>query len=135
MKKICRNCHFLCEYDNDNVRMVTKEERQRFESGKLEPSDWGFNHPKCFHNVWDHLKLPKDIKLLKEVNERNRDNCFFYNFRPEFQLDAAVEIQKRESDYDRLKRSNMYTRIGLLIAAGAATIQAAVSYIEHFIEK
>ncbi len=41
---------------------------------------------------------------------------------------AADELQKREQERNELKRSNMYTRIGLILAAGGLFLNAFVNW-------
>ncbi len=43
---------------------------------------------------------------------------------------AADELQKREQERNELKRSNMYTRIGLMFAAGGLFLNAVVSWLK-----
>jgi len=45
-------------------------------------------------------------------------------------FDAARELQKRESENRQLKRANLYTRIGLWIAAGALVANAVIAYFK-----
>jgi hypothetical protein len=46
-------------------------------------------------------------------------------------FDAAKELQARQDANRQLKRSNMYTRIGLWIAAGALAVDAIVTYFKE----
>jgi hypothetical protein len=43
---------------------------------------------------------------------------------------AAEELQKREQENEQLKRSNLYTRIGLWIAAIGLILSAFVSLLK-----
>jgi len=45
-------------------------------------------------------------------------------------FDAARELQKRDNEHKELKRSNLYTRIGLWVAAGALGISALIEVLK-----
>ena len=86
---------------------------------------------KCHLGVWDEGMCQslggRDITL----NKTNRkDICFFFPYHSAMLFDAAKELQKREEENRQLKRSNMYTRIGLWIAAGALVANAIIAYLK-----
>jgi len=86
---------------------------------------------KCQLGVWDEgvSRLPggRDDTLNTTVR---KDNCFFFPHNPAMLFDAASELQKREHENRQLKSSNMYTRIGLWIAAGALIANAVIAYFK-----
>lgn len=43
---------------------------------------------------------------------------------------AAKELQRRQSENEQLKRSNLYTRVGLWVAAGALVLNVVVEFLK-----
>ena len=135
MKYLCRNCHFLTkEIREPNTGRplsfsVSKEEREKAQRGHI---DFVGNMYclKCHMGVWDEGVSPSKDQRLERVNNVNRrDKCFFFPHNASMMFDAARELQKREQENRQLKRSNMYTRIGLWIAALALLASAIISTI------
>ncbi len=132
-KKICRNCHFLAkEIRESNVGgrvlcfSVSGEERSKVNDGDINfvAEQYCLN---CYHGVWDEGVIPGKENRLAVVNETNRHGkCFFYPYNPGMLFKAAEELQRREQEYKQLKRSNLYTRIGLYIAAISLFFSAIV---------
>lgn len=135
MKQICRNCHFMSKEHSDktgvvHIFSVSSQER---EEAKNENIDFVGNHYSlnCYHGVWDEGVAPGKEKRLRIINEINRKRkCFFWPYNPEMLFKAAVELQKREQENEQLKKSNLYTRIGLWIAAIGLFFSAIVSLIK-----
>jgi len=46
-------------------------------------------------------------------------------------FDAARELQKRADENRQMKRSNLYTRIGLWVAVGALAVSALVQFLKN----
>jgi hypothetical protein len=83
--------------------------------------------------VWDEGLDPAKEQRLYRVNEVNRRNkCFFFPHDTGMLFDAARELQKREQENRQLKKSNMFTRIGLWIAALALLANAVIGILNLF---
>ncbi len=135
MRTICRKCHFLAKETRDSgtgtpiVFSLNKQERKVLESS---PNDvvsryYALN---CHMGVWDEgvSGSPNDRDTIINRTKRNA-SCFFFPYYPAM-LFAAKELQKREADNEKIIRSNMYTRIGLFVAAGALCVNALVAYLK-----
>jgi hypothetical protein len=75
--------------------------------------------------VWDEGVGAKEDRNTV-INLTFRNSCFFFPHHPAMLYDAAKELQKRQSDNDQLKKSNLYTRIALWIAAGALVLDSII---------
>jgi hypothetical protein len=134
MKRSCINCHFLSkEYVEDNTGRrlnfcVSDEERKQIKSHRKNVIKEYYS-TECHMGVWREGATKKD-DFFEIVNSTNRGNCFFYPFQGEMLFKAAEELQKREQDRRELKRSNMYTRIGLWVASGALFLNALLSWLK-----
>ena len=85
---------------------------------------------KCQMGVWDEGVSPgKEDRIERLTNVDRKDQCFFFPYNPSMLFDAAIELQKRQQANHQIKRSNMYTRIGLWIASGALVINAIIGII------
>lgn len=136
MKAICRNCHFLAkEYRRESIGYplsfsLNESERKLVQS---DPGNAVENHCslKCHLGVWNEgVSQPpggRDFTLNKAPR---KNSCFFFPYHSAMLFDAAKELQKREEENRQLKRSNMYTRIGLWIAAGALVANAIIAYLK-----
>jgi hypothetical protein len=132
MKEICRNCHFLAKEVREGTgrvltSSVSTNERVAAKAGEIDflKSYFGL---KCQMGVWDEGVAPGKEDRLERVNITNRaDKCFFFPYDPSMMFPAAEELQKRSQENRNLKKSNMYTRVGLWIAALALLINAAVN--------
>ncbi|WP_217557753.1 hypothetical protein [Vibrio metschnikovii] len=133
MKKNCRNCHFLTkEYtsidsDFETSNSFSNVERCEIDRMKANPIKDHYA-AKCHMSVWRE-GATKDPDFYKKVITSNRSNCFFYPYQKGMLFKAAEIMQKRQQDNEHLKRSNMYTRIGLWIAAGALILNVVVNYL------
>ena len=133
MKKVCTNCHFFGKGHSEKSAdegvnlFVSNDEREMASSGKKE-----FTKPyysvRCLMGVWDERFNEKgeDLNHLVAIINRN-DKCFFFPYDEGMMLEAAKELQKRKQEYSQLRRSNMYTRIGLFIAAFALVANVAIN--------
>lgn len=136
MKAICRNCHFLAkEYREENTGRplsfsLNESERELVQS---DPASAVKDHYslKCHLGVWDEGVSQSPGGRDVTLNKTHRKNiCFFFPYHSAMLFDAARELQKREEENRQLKRSNMYTRIGLWIAAGALVANAVIAYFK-----
>lgn len=131
MKPICRNCHFLSKEHRDNtgkiyVFSLTQQEREK---AAITPDEVIATHYSlnCKMGVWDEGVSGTIQDRNSIINLTRRDsNCFFFPHHPAMLFDAARELQKRNNENNQLKRSNLYTRIGLWVAAGALLINALI---------
>lgn len=57
--------------------------------------------------------------------------CFFFPYHPAMLYDAARELQKRADENMQMKKSNLYTRIGLWVAAGALAVSTLVEVLKN----
>jgi len=137
MRPICRNCHFLAkEYREENTGRVlqfslTQNERENIEStpGQSVPDHYSL---KCYMGVWDEGVSGSIQDRHSIINLTDRASaCFFFPYNQAMLFDAARELQKRSAENEQLKRSNLYTRIGLWIAAGALAVSALVEYLKN----
>lgn len=132
MKQICRNCHFMSKEHRDEIGdvhifSVSAIERENAKNGVADfvGSQFSLN---CYHGVWDEGVAPGKAGRLNTIAEVNRKwNCFFWPYAPAMLFKSAVELQKREQENELIKRSNLYTRIGLWIAAISLFFSAIVS--------
>ena len=86
----------------------------------------------CHMGVWDEGVSGLTQDRNSTVNLVPRDSaCFFFPYHPAMLFDAARELQKRGAEYEEMKRSNRYTRIGLWVAAGALAVNALVEYLKN----
>jgi hypothetical protein len=81
----------------------------------------------CYLGVWDTGIDPSLNRELTDVIEKNRNqNCFFLEENLGMSFQAAKILQERKHQNEQLKRSNLYTRLGLWIAAVALFANAIV---------
>ena len=80
--------------------------------------------------VWDEGPTVNLKDIVNRISTQSRkDKCFFFPYNPKMLFDAATELQKREQENRQIKRSNMYTRIGLWVASVALLINAIIEII------
>ncbi|EGQ9939744.1 hypothetical protein CRN32_04100 [Vibrio vulnificus] len=131
MRKSCINCHFLSkEYVEDNTGRrlcFTIDEQDRNDIRKRKE-----NTVKQYYTVECHKGVWRDSMGKEEFYNRvvklKRPYCFFFPYQQDMMFAAADELQKREQERNELKRSNMYTRIGLILAAGGLFLNAFVNW-------
>jgi hypothetical protein len=134
MKKNCVNCHFLAEKillkDNKSITdSIGLNLRNTIKEQKIKPSATSDGVMVCHQGVWDEGIAPHNNFYNSCVAE-NRNNCFFYPYQENMLFRAAKELQKRVQENKELKRSNMYTRIGLWVTSGALLLSALVSWFK-----
>jgi len=137
MKPICRNCHFLSKEhreENTGRALVFSLSTQEREKAAVAPQEMvaTYYSVNCHMGVWDE-------GISGSVQERNATvnlvsratGCFFFPYHPAMLFDAARELQKRADENKQMKRSNLYTSIGLWVAAGALAVNALVAYLKN----
>jgi hypothetical protein len=110
---------------------LSLEERKVAESSPAEvvPTYYSL---KCYMGVWDEGISSSSHERDSILNHISREGvCFFFPYHPAMLFDAARELQRRASDNQQMKRSNLYTRIGLWVAAGALAVSALVEYLKN----
>lgn len=136
MKSICRHCHFLAkEYRDENTgRVLTsplnKQEREKaaLASNEMVATYHSLN---CHMGVWDEGVSGSTEERNATINLVPRaSSCFFFPYHAAMLFDAARELQKRADENRQMKKSNLYTRIGLWVAAGALAVNALVTYLK-----
>lgn len=136
MKPICRHCHFLAkEYREENtgralVFSLNKHEREKaaLASNEIVATYYSLN---CHMGVWDEGVSGSTEERNAIINLVPRDSgCFFFPYHAAMLFDAARELQKRADENRQMKKSNLYTRIGLWVAAGALAVNAIVTYLK-----
>lgn len=137
MKPICRHCHFLAkEYREENTGRVhtfslTEPEREKAELSPQEivAAHYSLN---CHMGVWDEGASGSTEERNSIINFAPRESsCFFFPYHPAMLFGAAQELQKRADENRQLKRSNLYTRIGLWVAAGALAVSTLVEALKN----
>lgn len=130
IKNICQYCHFLSketrEENTGRTHSFSLPSEERVDLDKV-PTHYSV---KCWMGVWDEGVAPHPIDrrdTISKVNRRGR--CFFWPHRPSMLFKAAEILQKREHEYEQMKRSNLYTRIGLWIAAIGLFVGAVVKFL------
>lgn len=138
MRPICRHCHFLAkETREENTGRIlaftlNKQERENaaLTSNEMVATYYSLN---CHMGVWDE-------GISGSIEERNEiinlvpraSGCFFFPYHASMLFDAAQELQKRADENRQMKKSNLYTRIGLWVAAGALAVNALVTYLKIY---
>ena len=137
MKPICRHCHFLSKEhreENTGRALVFSLSEQEREKAVLAPREvvapyYSLN---CHMGVWDEGVSGSVEERSSIINLTPRaSGCFFFPYHPAMLYDAARELQKRADENMQMKRSNLYTRIGLWVAAGALAASALVEVLKN----
>lgn len=136
MKPICRHCHFLAkEYREENTGRalafsLNKQEREKaaLASNEIVATYYSLN---CHMGVWVEGVSGSTEERNAIINLVPRaSGCFFFPYHAAMLFDAARELQKRTDENRQMKKSNLYTRIGLWVAAGALAVNAMVTYLK-----
>lgn len=129
--KNCTNCHFLAkEYRGDDGRSYcfsfSNIDRENINNIR------DFYSLKCAKGVWDEGVEPSLANdRYRTINKVNREDfCFHFDVHEGMLFEAASELQKRQEEYKKYNRGNLYTRIGLYIAAAALIVDTIVSIVE-----
>lgn len=129
MKQICRKCHFLSKTHRSNngdthVFSWSSNDRAAGEVKKHYSAS-------CHFGVWDTGISPALNNDLNGVIDKDRkDGCFFMENHPGMSFQAAKVLQERNSQNAQLKKSNLYTQIGLWIAALALLANVIVALLK-----
>lgn len=116
MKPICRNCHFLAKSHQ------TRGGESHVFSWNEDDRTTGFvkEHysPNCYLGVWDAGINPSLLEKTNKLIDEDRKNLYFFiENHPGMSFQAAEILQEGRAQNSDLKRSNLYTQIGLWIAA------------------
>ena len=128
--KNCKNCHFLTKETRiddgkSHSFSLSSSERENLNAIAEQYS------LKCAKGVWDEGVQPSLANDREHIIKLNRENfCFHLKVHEGMLFGAASELQKREEEYKKYNRTNMYTQIGLCIAAAALIVDTFVSIIE-----
>lgn len=133
--KNCKNCHFLAkEYRGDDGRSHNFSLSSSDRENIINIRD--FYSLKCAKGVWDEGVEPTLINdrdcIINKINRE--DFCFHFDVHEGMLFEAASELQKRQEEYKKYNRNNLYTQIGLYIAATALIVDAIAElgkYIEN----
>lgn len=137
MKPICRHCHFLtkeCREENTGHVLVFSLSKQEREKAELAPQEMvaTYYSLNCHMGVWDEGVSGSREERNSIINLVPRaSGCFFFPYHPAMLFNAAQELQKRADENRQMKRSNLYTQIGLWIAAAALVVSALVEYLKN----
>jgi len=116
MRESCRHCHFLmktsrsdngtehrfCWSADDRANGAVKSHYSRA----------------CYFGVWDcGIEPGLENNFVHVIDVSRKGSCFFMPMNPGMSFPAAKILQERAAQNAALKRSNLYTRIGLWIAA------------------
>ena len=128
MQKKCINCHFLTKEADGHKNTVNADERKKALNGNNEfiNTNYSLN---CYMGVWDEGVF-NDNNRINRIAKSKRLNCFFYPHQPDMLFKAAMELQKRDQEHKELKRSYLYTRIGLLLATGSLLVMSLVEWLK-----
>lgn len=122
--KNCLNCHFFIKtIHSENCAHHTMAINQKMRDC-IKKGDFSWRKQcslNCDFLVWSEGFTP-NINLQETIIKTKRNDCFFWKYKPNMLLPAARKLQKRKSENEKLKRSLMYTRIGLYISAFALLI-------------
>lgn len=133
--KNCKNCHFLSKEarlpNGQGMSFsLTQEERE----SAISNTDAIGEHfaLKCAKGVWDEGVSPRlaeqRVELISETNRK--DFCFYFPVHEGMLFQAANELQARHQEIAQLKRSNLYTRIGLWFAGIGLIASAIASFLK-----
>jgi len=130
MKQVCQSCHFLSK----EVREENTGRALCFSLSQSDRSDVegvaDHYSLKCWMDVWDEGVAPHPVSRTDTIAGTHREGrCFFFPYRSNMLFPAAREMQKRQEEHQQMKRSNLYTRIGLYIAAIALIFDAFVRLV------
>jgi hypothetical protein len=134
MKKNCLYCHFLAKEYRDETEHIhafslSNEKREKLIKS---PEDAVQSHYalSCHMDVWGEGVSGSKEERDKFINLMSRNSgCFFFPHHPAMLFPAAQELQRREEENSQLKCSNMYTRLGLWVAACAFVVNVLVEVL------
>lgn len=128
----CLSCHFLCKTYPPHPFCVDAEERKGL-------AKYGRSHIQddyslsCYKGVWDEGVSPGIVSFDENFLILWRTGqCFWMKYHPGMQFPAADEMQKRLDSFAQLKRTNLYTQIGLWFAGLGLMLNAPWRIIFEF---
>lgn len=86
---------------------LTKQDRMNCESNIdiAIPESYSLN---CHMGIWDEGVSDSRRKRSLVINQTSRSTgCFYFPYHAAMAYDAAKELQKRQSDNEQLKKSNL----------------------------
>jgi len=130
MKQICQDCHFLSkEAREENTGRALCFSLSQSDRSDVEGVADHYSL-KCWMGVWDEGVAPHPVSRTVTIAGTHRKGwCFFFPHRSNMRFPAAREMQKRQEEHEQMKRSNLYTRYGLYIAAIALFFGAFVRLV------
>ena len=127
-KHSCINCHFFVKDCGDAIEIIRNDERDLILKNDFSLINAPY-YLRCHFGVWRDRghKLKNKYEVIIQPN---RNNCFFWKFRPGMELPAAEILQKKEELFRETSKDRRYTIIGLWIAAIALSISAVLGITE-----
>jgi hypothetical protein len=132
-KRNCRHCHFLeKEYRDESCQVYTnplsEEERKIAETSPEGVVEDRYSLA-CYMGVWDEGIGGSKKDRNHIINKTPRgNNCYFYPYTSSTSLEAAKKLQKVAVDTSKQKKTNFYSKLGILFAG----VIAVVAIIELF---
>lgn len=102
VKHTCQHCHFLAKEERPHSFSLSKAERENIVNIVPHYS------LKCWMGVWDEGVAPHPAGREETIlRVKRNDKCFFWPHQPNMLFKAAEVLQKREAEYEKMKRSNL----------------------------
>ena len=119
MKQCCRNCHFLAK----SVWILAEDasvawSRSERDTGRLSS---GWFRARCAKGVW--MATPQEP--LDAILDLERKGCYFMEVQEGMKFATAVDLEVRDREDLKWKRSHRLSVIGLWIAIVAAIAAVA----------
>lgn len=131
MSRTCITCHFLAKEHREasgDVRVFSWSAKDR-----LDGKPKAHYTPRCSWGIWDAGIDPCLMNSLGQtLHMDRRDTCFHVEVHEGMSFEAAKELQRRRQEVAELKRSNTYTRIGLLIAGIGLLLSAIFQILNYY---
>jgi hypothetical protein len=137
MKKGCLHCHFLSLFsigrDGLELSPLAFESRNMDSFSKLlHKLDARFLSLKCFHGIWDAVKIGTENanKIENSVFSNDRKKCpLFSPYICEASLKAVVEMNRRTEEVIDRKFTRRLAWIAIIVSAFATILAAALPFI------
>ena len=131
MSRTCLTCHFLAKENRDasgGVHVFSWSSKDR-----LDGKPKAHYTPRCSWGIWDAGITPGLVNTLDQtLHMDRRDTCFYVEVHEGMGFEAAKELQRRRQQVAELKRSNLYTRIGLWIAGFGLLVSAIFQILNYY---
>ncbi|MEW5871520.1 MAG: hypothetical protein AB1894_19760 [Chloroflexota bacterium] len=134
-QKTCINCHFLSvtHQFQDSTASSSATGQQRKAIRQHDFSAMSFGSLGCHFSVWNESSnLDPDQRYENIVNRNRKDNCFFWEHKPEMLIPAAEELQRRETEQRAASKDRRLAILGLFIAAIALAADVIIKVIQLF---